>query len=201
MGAFAVSAVLHDLCLWGLGQETEFRTADGFFLLMGVGAAFEHTFKVMTGGRVGVIWGWAWTMVWAICWGTLIIDAWARRRMRATDFVQDGWPRPGRLLVDAIISLSQKESGIYVPQPIGLLRRITCNQPSCGNIHSALIGSQQPSSTSNSTVMPGILSQLSSTKLLWRSYYKVQRFPAYPIERHLVTNTTFCRHVACRMIN
>jgi hypothetical protein len=114
MGAFAISAVLHDLSMWGIGQGTEFRTVGGFFLLMGVGAALEHAFKVVTGRRVGGIWGWVWTMVWTTVWGTLLIDAWVRRGMRATDSVLDG-PRPGKLLVDAIISLSRKGSDIYVP--------------------------------------------------------------------------------------
>jgi Membrane bound O-acyl transferase family len=102
MGAFAMSAVLHDLSLWGLGRGTEFRTVGGFFLLMGVGAALEHAFKVVTGRRVGGIWGWAWTMAWTICWGTLMTDAWARRGMIAADSFPHGL-RPGKLLVDAII--------------------------------------------------------------------------------------------------
>jgi hypothetical protein len=34
-----------------------FRTVSGFFLLMGAGAALEHAFKVVTGRRVGGIWG------------------------------------------------------------------------------------------------------------------------------------------------
>jgi hypothetical protein len=115
MGAFAMSAVLHDLSTWGLGQGTEFRTVGGFFLLMGVGVALEHAFKVVTGRRVGGIWGWMWTMVWTTAWGTLVIDAWVRRGTCATaDSVPDG-PRPGKLLVDAIISLSRKGSDIYMP--------------------------------------------------------------------------------------
>ena len=114
MGAFAISAVLHDLSMWGVGQGTEFRTVGGFFLLMGVGVTLEHVFKVVTGRRVGGIWGWAWTMVWTTAWGTLLIDAWARRGMCSPGFVSDG-PRPGKLLVDAIISILRKGSGVYVP--------------------------------------------------------------------------------------
>ena len=72
----------------------------------GRGAASEHGFKRVTGRRVGRVWGWAWTMVWTICWGTLMIDAWARRGMIAADFFPYGL-RPGKLLVDAIISLSR----------------------------------------------------------------------------------------------
>jgi Membrane bound O-acyl transferase family len=107
MGAFAMSAVLHYVSMWGVGQGTEFRTAGGFFLLMGIGATLEHAFKVVTGRRVGGIWGWMWTMVWTTAWGTLLIDAWVRRGMRATDPALDG-SRPGKLIIDAIISLSRK---------------------------------------------------------------------------------------------
>jgi len=113
MGAFAVSGVMHDAGTWGLGRGTEFSTVGGFFLLMGVGAALEHGFKKVTGHRVGGIWGWAWTMVWTIGWGTLMMDAWARRGMVAADFFPYGL-RPGKSLVDTIISLSQRESDIHL---------------------------------------------------------------------------------------
>lgn len=113
VGAFAVSGVLHDLGMWGLGRGTEFRTAGGFFLLMGIGAALEYEFKVVTGRRVGGIWGWVWTMAWTTAWGTLVIDAWARRGMIAADFFPYGI-RPGKSLIDAIISLSRRESDIHL---------------------------------------------------------------------------------------
>jgi len=112
VGAFAVSGVMHDLGMWGFGKGTEFRSVGGFFLLMGVGAALEHGFKEVTGRRVGGLWGWVWTMVWTIGWGTLIIDALARRGIMASDFFPFG-PRPGKSLVNAIASLSRRESDIY----------------------------------------------------------------------------------------
>jgi len=105
IGAFAVSGVMHDLGIWGLGRGTEFRTAGGFFILMGVGAALEHSFKTLTGRRVCGLWGWAWTMGWTLGWGTLMIDAWARRGMIACDFFPDGL-RPGKRIVDAVISFT-----------------------------------------------------------------------------------------------
>jgi hypothetical protein len=113
VGAFAVSGVMHDLGMWGLGQGTEFSTVGGFFLLMGVGAALEHGFKQVTGRRVGGFWGWAWTMVWTVSWGTLMIDAWARRGMIAADFYPDRL-RPGKWLVDALILLSRRYSDIHL---------------------------------------------------------------------------------------
>jgi len=109
VGAFAVSGLMHDLGMWGLGRGTEFSTVGGFFLLMGVGAALEHGFKQVTGRRVGGLWGWAWTMAWTISWGTLMIDAWARRGMIAADFFPDGL-RPGKSLVDTLILLSRRDS-------------------------------------------------------------------------------------------
>ena len=113
MGAFAMSGVLHDLGMWGLGRGTEFPNVGGFFLLMGVGAASEHGFKQATGRRVGGLWGWAWTMMWTIGWGTLMLDAWSRRGMVASDFFPYGL-RPGKAVVDALISLLRRESDIHL---------------------------------------------------------------------------------------
>ena len=113
MGAFAISALLHDFGTWGLGRGTEFRSIGGFFLITGAGAILEHAFKVVTGRRVGGIWGWVWTMVWTTASGTLLIDAWARHGMYASDFIPNV-PRPGKFLIDAIISLFQKGSDVYV---------------------------------------------------------------------------------------
>ena len=107
IGAFTVSAVMHDLGMWGLGRGTEFTTAGGFFVLMGVGAALEHAFARVTGRSVGGVWGWAWTMAWTLTWGTLMMDAWARRGMIACDFFPDGM-RPGKPVVDAAISLLRR---------------------------------------------------------------------------------------------
>ena len=113
VGGFAVSGVMHDLGMWGVGRGTEFSTVGGFFLLMGVGATLEYGFKQATGRRVGGLWGWVWTMVWIISWGTLMIDAWARRGMLAASSFPDKH-RPGKLLVNALISLSRRDSDIHL---------------------------------------------------------------------------------------
>ena len=112
-GAFMVSAVLHDLGMWGLGRGTEFSTVGGFFLLMGLGAALEHAFEQLTGRRVGGLLGWAWTMVWTFSWGSLMIDAWARRGMIAADFLPYQL-RPGKSLVDALLLLLRRGSDIHI---------------------------------------------------------------------------------------
>ena len=104
LGAFAVSGVMHDIMTWGLGKGVEFRSVSGFFLLMGVGTALEYGFKQATGHRIGGIWGWVWCVVWSIGWATMMIDAWSRRGLMASDFFPFA-PRPGKWLVDAIISL------------------------------------------------------------------------------------------------
>lgn len=102
-GAFGVSALIHYVGLWGLGKGTEFSSAS-FFLLMGVGAVLERVWLLVTGKRVQGFWGWAWTMTWTISWATLMLDGWARRGMIACDFFAPG-QRPGKAIVDAIISL------------------------------------------------------------------------------------------------
>ena len=107
MGAFAVSSILHHVGLWGTGNGTEFVTAGGFFLLMGVGAVIEEGFKRVTGLRVGGWIGWSWTMMWTILWGTFMIDGWARHGVFATQLLPNGI-RPGKVVVDTIIAMSNK---------------------------------------------------------------------------------------------
>jgi len=106
MGAFGVSAVLHHIALWGFGNGTEFATAGGFFLLMGVGAVMEGAFTRATGLRVRGWMGWLWTMAWTILWGTFMLDGWIRHGVLASELIPVG-PRPGKIVVDAIIALSK----------------------------------------------------------------------------------------------
>ncbi|KAH9058076.1 hypothetical protein EDB87DRAFT_1564434 [Lactarius vividus] len=104
IGAFAVSAVMHHIGVWGLGSGSEFGTAGGFFLLMGCGVAIEVAFRRLTGKRVGGLFGWLWTMLWVLVCGMPMIDAWARHGMLASE----AFParlRPGKPLVDAVIGL------------------------------------------------------------------------------------------------
>jgi hypothetical protein len=74
LGAFALSGALHDFGMWGLGKGMELRFVTGFFLLMSVGTALEYGFKQATGHRVGGLWGWVWSVVRSVGWGTMIID-------------------------------------------------------------------------------------------------------------------------------
>jgi hypothetical protein len=45
--------------------------------------------------------------VWTVCWGTLMIDGWARRGIVASDFFPDRH-RPGKWLVDTVIAVSSE---------------------------------------------------------------------------------------------
>jgi len=104
MGAFTVSAILHHVGLWGVGKGSEFITAGGFFLLMGVGAVMEGAFTRVTGLRVGGRVGWLWTVAWTTLWGTFMVDGWARHGAFAANILPDGF-RLGSIIVDAIIAL------------------------------------------------------------------------------------------------
>lgn len=107
MGAFAVSAILHHIGLWGTENGMEFVTVGGFYLLMGVGTVIEEGFKSVTGLQVRGWLGWSWTMLWTILCGMFMIDGLARHAAFAAEYFPDGF-RPGRVVVDAIIALSSK---------------------------------------------------------------------------------------------
>lgn len=105
INAFAVSAIQHHICVWGIGSGSELMTTGGFFLLMGVGAVVEVVFKKVTGMQVRGWAGWTWTMLWTTLWGAFMIDGWARHGIFASVFFPDRL-RPGKMIVDTIIGLS-----------------------------------------------------------------------------------------------
>jgi Membrane bound O-acyl transferase family len=104
VGAFTASAILHHLGVWGLGNGTALITTGGFFLLMCLGTLAEGAFKKVTGLQVKGWAGWSWTMLWTLVWGMFMLDGWAQRGVFASDASPD-WLRPGKMLVDGIISL------------------------------------------------------------------------------------------------
>ena len=73
-GAFLVSAILHDWGMWPMARGLQFSRVGGFFLAMGLGCILEERSSVKTRGWSG----WAWTMLWVVGWGNLLVDAWAR---------------------------------------------------------------------------------------------------------------------------
>jgi hypothetical protein len=86
VGAFAISAI---------------------FLLMGIGAVMEVVFTRSTGLRVQGWIGWLWTVLWAALWAPFMFDGWARHGAFATEFFPKGF-RPGKVVVDTIVTLSSK---------------------------------------------------------------------------------------------
>ena len=104
MGAFAVSALLHHISVWSLGNGSEFSTVGGTFLMMGLGANMELAFYKVTGRRVRGFAGWLWTFLWTVVWGTIMLDGWARLGNMEVNLIPDG-RRPGKAIVDAIIGL------------------------------------------------------------------------------------------------
>ena len=107
MGAFIISAILHHVGVWGIGNGTEPLTSGGFFLLMGTGAVTEIAFSKATGSRVRGWMGWLWTMLWLHLCGTFMMDGWARRGLFASEILPFGF-RPGKVVVEAIIALTGK---------------------------------------------------------------------------------------------
>jgi hypothetical protein len=99
MGVFLVSGLIHDFGLWGMGKGTEFTSITGFFLMMGVGMIMESIWKNITGQRVGGWFGWTWTMLWAIGWSNMLVDAWLRRGLTGSIFMPED-KRPFKLFVD-----------------------------------------------------------------------------------------------------
>lgn len=78
LGAFALSGVLHDWCMWGMGKGTNFTQTGGFFLAMALGVLLEDLWTKATGRRVRGWVGWTWTMAWTVAWGNMLTDAWMK---------------------------------------------------------------------------------------------------------------------------
>jgi len=106
LGAFAISAVIHYVSMWGVGKGMELN-GGASFIQMGVGALLEHVWQNMTGARVRGLWGWVWTMSWTLFWGTFLVDVWARHGVIACESFVPGL-RPGKPIVDGIIALITK---------------------------------------------------------------------------------------------
>lgn len=102
LGVFALSGVLHDWCIWGMGRGTDFARLGGFFVLNGVGVALEAAWERVSGRKVGGWPGWAWTMFWMTCTAHLLVDAWLERGLAGGQLVHPKM-RPGKLLIEALV--------------------------------------------------------------------------------------------------
>lgn len=89
LGVFALSAVMHDVCIWGMGRGTAFRQIGGFFLLSGVGVLAEQAFERITARKVQGFAGWCWTMLFLLGTGNLLIDAWLTRGLAGASPIPD----------------------------------------------------------------------------------------------------------------
>jgi Membrane bound O-acyl transferase family len=103
IGVFFVSGLLHDLGLWGMGRGTDFWHVVGFFSIMGVGVVIEAVWRNTSGTKVHGWIGWAWTMLWVIGWGNLVVDAWLRSGLAGSIFMPES-RRPGKIFIDYITS-------------------------------------------------------------------------------------------------
>jgi hypothetical protein len=103
MGAFLVSELLHAFGLWGMGRGTEFWSVGGYFLVMGIGVILEDMWKKASGTRIGGITGWVWTIVWAVGWSNILVDAWFRKGLAGGIFFPPSY-RPSKLLVESVLS-------------------------------------------------------------------------------------------------
>ncbi|KAG8220733.1 hypothetical protein J3R82DRAFT_3063 [Butyriboletus roseoflavus] len=101
MGAFAVSGVLHDLGMRGMGRGSDTLSVVGFFLMHGVGVTMEHAWKLATGRRVGGVIGWLWIVPWFFLSGHLLVDVWARRGLIGSEFLPEAY-RPTTLFLNWI---------------------------------------------------------------------------------------------------
>lgn len=105
IGAFAVSALVHDWGLYGLGKGTEFSTVGMFFVMMGVGIVLEGIWEEGLGmGKVRGWKGWVWTMVWTLGWGMRMVDAWARKGLLVINLFP-AESRIGNIVVSGVVRL------------------------------------------------------------------------------------------------
>jgi len=76
MGAFAVSAVLHEVGLWVAAPlDPTFKTSV-FFLSQGVGASLENGYKKIVGRKVNGFLGRLWLLTWLVYFGQPMVSMW-----------------------------------------------------------------------------------------------------------------------------
>ncbi|ETW78170.1 hypothetical protein HETIRDRAFT_479381 [Heterobasidion irregulare TC 32-1] len=92
IGSFLVSGLMHDFGVWGLGLGMDLSGVTLFFVMMGIGCVLEGIWeqKALKGKKVQGPLGWVWAMIWMFAWGSLIVDAWARRGLIESKMLPDG---------------------------------------------------------------------------------------------------------------
>ncbi|KAA1090422.1 hypothetical protein PGT21_017147 [Puccinia graminis f. sp. tritici] len=76
MGAFTISAVLHEVGIWSAGPlDPTFKTSI-FFLSQGVGVCLENGFKKISGRKVNGFLGRIWLLTWLVYFGQPMVSIW-----------------------------------------------------------------------------------------------------------------------------
>ncbi|KAH9466602.1 hypothetical protein Pst134EB_001653 [Puccinia striiformis f. sp. tritici] len=76
IGAFTVSAILHEGGIWAAGPFDRRLRTSIFFLSQGLGVCLENGFKSLSGHRVGGFIGRIWTFSWLVFFGKPMITLW-----------------------------------------------------------------------------------------------------------------------------
>jgi len=100
IGAFLVSAVVHDLGMRAQGKNGDITFVYGFFMMNSVGIVLERLWERCMRKRVCGIQGWMWTMTWLVIWGTLLVDTWAQTGMLSAGTQEAQERRPSRMLAE-----------------------------------------------------------------------------------------------------
>ncbi|KAH9473383.1 hypothetical protein Pst134EA_000457 [Puccinia striiformis f. sp. tritici] len=74
IGAFTISAIVHEVGIWSAGPFDRRLRTSIFYLSQALGVCLENGFKSLSGHRVGGPIGRAWTFSWIICFGTPMIQ-------------------------------------------------------------------------------------------------------------------------------
>lgn len=87
LGTFFMSAIVHHFGLWGMGRGAEFMFVGGFFIMNGVGVISEHTWRTLTGCRVGGFYGRLWAYLWVVGTAHLLVEGWATKGLLGSIFL------------------------------------------------------------------------------------------------------------------
>ena len=98
LGAFLLSGIMHDICIWPMARGTDFGKIGGFFVLSGVGVVVEQAYERVTSRKVQGFAGWLWAMSFLLATGNLLVDAWLTRGLIGSVVFPEPI-RPTRLLV------------------------------------------------------------------------------------------------------
>lgn len=89
MGSFLGSGIFHNIVLLMLNRSVEWWCMLLAFGMMAVGVILKCAFTQVTRKRVGGWMGRAWTMVWLLVWGSVMVDGFGRAGMFASSNVFD----------------------------------------------------------------------------------------------------------------